>query len=124
MYIGLIDKYGTLVGTATNSKLTIQIDASYKNSSEAKTYAPTVAGTTNFFSERGVFKIENLQFTGTPGANYKLKFFTDAIDMNKPSNKEVAKRGSKGGFLESTSTSSSSEDSMIDFSLDLQVRKC
>jgi hypothetical protein len=60
MYIGLIDKYGFIVGTATNSKLTIQIDTSYKNNSNATTYAPTMAGTTNFFSDRGVFKVENL----------------------------------------------------------------
>jgi hypothetical protein len=49
-----------------------------------------VAGSTNFYSENGVFKIENLQFTGTPGQNYKLKFVTDAIDPDIPSNKEVA----------------------------------
>jgi hypothetical protein len=48
-----------------------------------------VAGTTAFYSEKGVFKIENIQVSGSPGANYKLKFVTDAIDVNKPSNKEI-----------------------------------
>jgi hypothetical protein len=47
---------------------------------------PSIAGTTIFYSEKGIYKIENLQFTGTPGGIYKLKFITDAIDINKPSN--------------------------------------
>jgi hypothetical protein len=45
-----------------------------------------VAGNTNFYSDKGVFKIENIQFTGTPGAKYQLKFISDAIDVTKPSN--------------------------------------
>lgn len=60
MYIGLVDKYGHLVGTSTNSKLTIQINTSYKNNTNATLYAPSMTGTTNFYSDRGVYKIENL----------------------------------------------------------------
>jgi hypothetical protein len=60
IYVGLADKYGQIVGTASNSKLQIQIDESYKNSSNGTLYTPNVAGTTNFYSERGVFKVENI----------------------------------------------------------------
>jgi hypothetical protein len=38
MFVGLLDKYGQLVGTSTNSKLSIQIDSSYKNNSNAANY--------------------------------------------------------------------------------------
>ncbi len=88
MFIGLVDKDGQVVGTSTNSKLTVLIDFSYKNNTNATFYQAAIAGYTNFYSDRGVFKIENLQFTGTPGAIYKLKFITDAIDNKKPSNNE------------------------------------
>jgi len=43
----------------------------------------------DFYSHNGVFIVKDIQFTGTPGSDYKIKFFTDAIDMNKPSNKEI-----------------------------------
>jgi len=43
------------------------LDSSYTKQENATQYEPNVAGTTNFYSESGVFKIENLQFTGTPG---------------------------------------------------------
>ncbi len=48
-----------------------------------------MGGTTNFIAVNGIFKIEKLQFTGTPGQNYSLKFITDAIDITKPSNKDM-----------------------------------
>lgn len=54
-----------------------------------------MAGTTAFYSEKGVFKIENIQVSGSPGANYKLKFVTDAIDVSKPSNKEILEEQQK-----------------------------
>jgi len=60
MYVALADKYGQIVGTASNSKLSIQIDSSYAKSENATKYQPNLAGITNFFSENGVFKIENL----------------------------------------------------------------
>ncbi len=74
------------MGTASKSKLQILIDESYKNSTNGTLYTPNVAGTTNFYSDKGVFKVENILFTGTPGAKYQLKFVTDAIDATKPSN--------------------------------------
>ena len=90
IYVALADKYGQVVGIANNSKLSIQVDSSGPKTENSTKYSPNVAGSTNFYSENGVFKIENLQFTGTPGQNYKLKFVTDAIDPDIPSNKEVA----------------------------------
>jgi hypothetical protein len=89
MYVGLADKYGQIVGFSSNSKLQVQIDTSYMRDENASQYQPNVGGSTAFYSDKGVFKIENLQITGSPGANYKLKFITDAIDVNKPSNKEI-----------------------------------
>ena len=91
MDVGLADKYGQIVGFSSNSKLQVQIDQSYLKDENASLYQPNVAGTTAFYSEKGVFKIENIQISGSPGANYKLKFITDAIDVNKPSNKEILK---------------------------------
>eukprot|EP00347_Sterkiella_histriomuscorum_P017660 403348489 len=57
-YMGLVDKYGQIVKTDSSSKI-----------------------------QNGTFEIVNLQFTGTPGQNYKIQLFTDGIDMTKPSNK-------------------------------------
>jgi hypothetical protein len=38
MFVGLVDKYGQLVGISKNSKLTIQIDSSYKNNPNNTVY--------------------------------------------------------------------------------------
>lgn len=89
MYVGIADKYGQVVGISKNEKLRVSIDESYKSNSNATTYSPSVSGTTEYYSDKGVYIIDGIKFTGTPGANYKLKFFSDAIDMSKPSNQEL-----------------------------------
>lgn len=89
IYVGVTDKYGQVVGTATNTKLTISVDPSTVNATAQK-YSPDLAGTTDYYSTMGVYTVNNLQFTGTPGADYKLKFDSDAIDPTKPANVAAA----------------------------------
>ena len=76
------------MGTADNEKLTVSIDTSYSSSHEAKKYPPVLGDTIEYYSTYGVFVVDSVSFTGTPGQNYKLQMLTSAIDMSKPSNKE------------------------------------
>jgi hypothetical protein len=88
MFIAIADKYGQVIGTLNNSRLFTKIDQEYLKNEQATKYRPVVAGVISFYSSNGVFKVENLQFTGTPGSKYKLKFLTDVINMKIPSNQE------------------------------------
>ena len=52
------------------------------------TYPPVLDGDTSYYSENGVFVINKVAFTGSPGSGYSLVFNTDGIDNSKPSNVE------------------------------------
>jgi hypothetical protein len=69
--------------------LTISVDKSSVNATTQK-YSPDLGGSTDYYSNKGVYIVNNLQFTGTPGAAYKLKFDSDAIDPDKPANQIAA----------------------------------
>ena len=84
MYIGLVDKYGQIVGVSENEKLTISIG----EETEISKYKPVLGGKSEYYSSYGIFVIDNVEFTGTPGQKYQVFLKTDAIDIDKPSNKE------------------------------------
>lgn len=79
-YLAIVDELGQIVGTDSDSKLNVQIS----QTNDAGDYAPILGGSTQFASVNGVFTVENIEFTGTPGAEYKLSFTTDAIDVSLP----------------------------------------
>lgn len=64
------------------------VDSTYQNSSNDAKYTPVAEGTNIFYSDRGLFTVTGVKFTGTPGSKYKVVFQTDGIDQTKPSNKE------------------------------------
>eukprot|EP00347_Sterkiella_histriomuscorum_P023840 403333206 len=111
-YMGLVDKYGQIVKTDSSSKIQVRIDSEYniKEIGSLK-YPPIITGTSQFLSQNGTFEIVNLQFTGTPGQNYKIQLFTDGIDMTKPSNKL---------YLQQLQTQSND----ITFDLKMELREC
>eukprot|EP00347_Sterkiella_histriomuscorum_P008156 403346168 len=107
-YIALADKYNQIVGTADQAKLQISVVEKSNNT----LYKPLVEGQTSFYSEKGMFKVNDLQFTGTPGKDYQLVFNTqDGIDKTKPSNKE---------YLETVLKN----EEEISFKFEINLREC
>lgn len=80
MYIALSDPYGQIVGTDNTSKLIVSIESSYIQG----LFSPILGGTNQFYSTNGVFVVDGISFTGSPGYKYNLIFFTDGIDESKP----------------------------------------
>ena len=87
MYIGLVDKYGTIVGTSNNEQLKIEI-VPIGNSTEIISYPPIATNIQNIFSKDGVYVLSDIKFTAAPGQLYKFRIVSDGIDSNKPSNKQ------------------------------------
>lgn len=59
MYIGLADKYGTVVGTSNGDKLTIEV-IPIGNSSDLKTYPPVATNIGSFFSTGGLYILSGI----------------------------------------------------------------
>ena len=72
-----MDKYNQIVTSDSNSKLTMTVGSS---SSTNGAYPPTAEGTFLFYSSQGIFKVNGIKFTATPGQKYKISFATDGID--------------------------------------------
>eukprot|EP00347_Sterkiella_histriomuscorum_P002765 403366887 len=105
--MALVDKYGQVVSTDSDSKLTITVEQI--SSKVTGKYFPIFEGTSMFFAQNGIFTIQGLQFTASPGFKYRVAFSTEAIDKTKESNQE---------YLEQVGMS------QPEFHLDLQLREC
>ncbi len=81
----MVDMYDQIVGTNSDSKITVVMDNEYKSRSDGS-YAPVIEGTSQFFSTNGTYNVSGVSFKGTPGEEYLLRLQTDSIDMTKPSN--------------------------------------
>lgn len=88
----------------------MSVDSSYASNTNATKYSPTISGTSEYYSQNGVFVVDSLAFTGTPGEEYKLVFATTAIDSSKPSNKE---------YMEAQNNNSDTTSSSIDFDVNI-----
>ena len=88
MSIGLSDVYGNIVTTDSQSKLSMQV-TQYNNSDVKNEFPPTLAGFAVFYSNNGIFAVNDVVLTGTPGVSYSVYFATDGIDVNKPANAEL-----------------------------------
>ncbi|CDW85128.1 UNKNOWN [Stylonychia lemnae] len=115
MYLALADKYGQIVGTQNDQKLQISIIGRKLNatSQTQDMYSPVITGKTTFYSENGVYKLEGVQFTGSPGYSYELSFLSDGIDKNKPNNKDTQKLND-----------SSQQQIQNDFLVEIKLREC
>jgi len=81
MYLALVDKYGQIVGSDSESKVTVIVDTAYSDDDpEANVYKPIIEGTSQFFAEAGVYNISDIIFSATPGSSYRVLFQTDGID--------------------------------------------
>ena len=78
--MAIVDFYGNIVTTDENSKLTVKL----ANSSFGGQFLPTLSGPTQFYSVKGIYTIENIVLTGSPGYSYQFSFNSDAIDQTKP----------------------------------------
>eukprot|EP00347_Sterkiella_histriomuscorum_P006984 403350694 len=85
-YIALMDKYGQIVGSSSDSKVLVFVNTSYNSDPKANVYPPVIEGSNTFLTIGGVFVIQDLQFTATPTYNYSIILQTDAIDQTKQSN--------------------------------------
>ena len=88
IYLGLADIYGTIVGTASQDKLTITVNA-LSNASDVATYPPIVQNINSFYSEAGVYDVYNVQFTAAPGYSYQFLISSNGIDSTKPVNQQL-----------------------------------
>ena len=71
LYLGVIDKYGQIVGS-DSSKVLIYVNSSFNQETEANEYPPVIEGNNQFYTSAGVVKIANINFDGTPGFDYQL----------------------------------------------------
>eukprot|EP00347_Sterkiella_histriomuscorum_P024040 403332515 len=88
MYLALVDQYGQILQTDSQSKLQITINqrGQPKDQQKQGLYSPIVEGQTIFYAKNGIFKVNGILFTASPGYQYDVIFNTDGIDQNKPSN--------------------------------------
>ncbi len=77
-----------------------------------------ITGDTQITSVGGTFVVKDIQFTASPGQNYRIKFVTKGIDLSKPSNKKYM---AKLKAQEKNSSSSKADNS---FKLNLNLRNC
>eukprot|EP00347_Sterkiella_histriomuscorum_P012942 403366626 len=90
-YMALVDKYGQILGSNSNSKIQVFVNATYNSNPKANVYPPVIEGQNQFTSSFGVFVIEDLIFDASPGYSYSVVVQSDAIDVTKQSNKEYMK---------------------------------
>ena len=83
IYIGIFDEYDNLVKTDNDSVMTTSIEV---DSSE--TFPAFITETITLLSTRGLFKVEGLLVTSTPGTTQTVSFTTSEIDTEIPSNVE------------------------------------
>ena len=89
VYLAMVDKYGQMVASDDDSKITIGIDQILStNDSSALKFPPFIEGSTQYTVSGGVVKVSNIDFAATPGYNYSLKFNSDGVDKSKVANKE------------------------------------
>ncbi|CDW77647.1 UNKNOWN [Stylonychia lemnae] len=110
MYLALIDKYGQIVTTNSNSKITVSVCAISKNNLISTKYQPIIEGQIIFYSETEVFTVTGLQFTGQPGLSYQIVFYTDGIDNSKPANRQYLQQ--------------SNNEEKQSFNLNVELREC
>eukprot|EP00347_Sterkiella_histriomuscorum_P001801 403370625 len=108
-YIALMDKYGQIVGTSSDSKVLVFVNTSYNTDPKANVYPPVIEGSNTFLTSGGVLVIEDLQFTGTPTYNYSILLQTDVIDQTKQSNID---------YMNSTNQTS------LNFKIQISLREC
>ena len=81
LYIGIFDIYGKLMKSMNDEILRFDVTGSTSDKYKSfLTAADTVA------ASKGLFKVENVGITATPGTNQTVKFTTSAIDESIPSN--------------------------------------
>eukprot|EP00347_Sterkiella_histriomuscorum_P001991 403369895 len=98
-YMGLVDKYGQIVGSDSSSKIRAIVDTDFtKNNNSANSYPPVIEGSTQFQVSFGVVSITGIQLTATPGYNFSLSFTTDGIDTSKKSNKDYLSEQKRSDF--------------------------
>eukprot|EP00347_Sterkiella_histriomuscorum_P017716 403348268 len=107
-YLAHVDQYDQIVGDDFNSKVRVQVDATYSADTKAK-YSAIIEGTSSFTSMAGVVQIEDVTFAASPGYTYRISFSTDGIDQTKVANKAYK---------------TEQKISDIDFKLTLALRNC
>ncbi|CDW88565.1 UNKNOWN [Stylonychia lemnae] len=106
--MALIDQYGQIVGSDSNSKVRISIQTSDLDE-KANKYPGILQGSSDFQASSGVAIINDVIITGTPGSTYHVSFSSNGIDLQKQSNKKAMQ------LLNKTN---------LDFSLDIHLREC
>eukprot|EP00347_Sterkiella_histriomuscorum_P019434 403341642 len=91
-YLALVDKYGQILGSNSNSKIQVFVNATYNSNPKANVYPPVIEGQNQFSSTFGVFVIEDLIFDASPGYQYSIVIQSDAIDVTKQANKDYMKK--------------------------------
>ena len=71
-YIALVDKFGQIVGTESDSTVTLTIDTT----NPVSVYTPVLTGTITMTATKGMFYFSNITFTAGPSFSYGkfLKF--------------------------------------------------
>ena len=106
IYLALVDKYGQIVGSDSESRLTVINDPQYNEHSQ---YNVLLEGTIQYTALYGMFMINDLNFTSEPGTNNRIKFSTNGIDITKPSINNYIKQN---GITD------------IEFNLNIELREC
>ncbi|CDW78175.1 UNKNOWN [Stylonychia lemnae] len=88
IYMGLIDKYGQIVGSDFTSKVRISIQTNNLDEKASK-YPPILEGSSDFQTYGGIAVVKDVIVAGSPGCLYHVSFTTDGIDLSKQSNQEA-----------------------------------
>ena len=86
VYLALVDKYGNIVGSDSESIISVV----FNSSNEETEYRTLIEGTSTYKAENGMFIINDLFFTSEPGTNHTIKFTSTGIDSSKPSNQNLS----------------------------------
>ncbi len=80
MYFALTDKYGNIIKSDSESKVSVGIVSS------GDKFASTLEGQTSFIASQGVFVVKDIIYTGSPDSIQSISITTTGIDSSIPSN--------------------------------------
>jgi 5-deoxy-D-glucuronate isomerase len=83
IYLGLADIYETILGTASQNKLTITVNNALTNSTDVTTYPPIMLNTNSLNSEAGLYDVYNVRFKAAPGYSYLFLITPNGIKIDR-----------------------------------------